>query len=170
MHPTELRGGSEWLASGLDSVVGYRVHHVPSIGTALHMAALTIGKVAQLVGIGVETVRFYTREGLIAEPPRRGFGFRDYPPETVARLQFIQSAKQLGFSLKEIRELLELRVDGEVTCADVRLRATAKIADIETRIRDLQRMRKALVVLAETCKGTGPVSECPILDHLSHQA
>jgi MerR family mercuric resistance operon transcriptional regulator len=131
------------------------------------MAGLTIGKIAQQVGIGVETVRFYTREGLIPEPPRRGFSFREYPPETVARLQFIQNAKQLGFSLKEIRELLELRVVGNVTCADVRLRATHKIADIETRIRDLQRMRKALMVLSDACQGAGPVSDCPILEHLS---
>ncbi|ODV26537.1 MAG: heavy metal-responsive transcriptional regulator [Rhodanobacter sp. SCN 68-63] len=131
------------------------------------MSAFTIGKVAQHAGVGVETVRFYMREGLLPEPPPRGLGFRTYPPETVQRLQFIQRAKQLGFSLKEIRELLELRVSPQMTCADVRGMATAKVADIEDRIRDLQRMRKALRALAEHCQGSGPISDCPILDHLA---
>ncbi|MEG3190958.1 MerR family DNA-binding protein [Lysobacter sp. D1-1-M9] len=131
------------------------------------MSTLTIGKVAQRAGVGVETVRFYIREGLVPETPRHGFGFREYPPDTVARLQFIQRAKRLGFSLKEVRELLDLRVSPEVTCADVRSHATAKVADIEERIRDLQRMRKALRSLVETCQGSGPVSDCPILDHLT---
>ncbi|MFP5357211.1 MAG: MerR family transcriptional regulator [Gammaproteobacteria bacterium] len=133
------------------------------------MSSLTIGKVAQQAGVGVETVRFYAREGLIAQPPQRAFGFRQYPPETVARLQFIQRAKQLGFSLKEIRDLLELRVGRDTTCAEVRERAYSKIKDIEQRIQGLQHMRKALRSLAETCQGSGPVNECPILDHLGRQ-
>jgi MerR family transcriptional regulator, copper efflux regulator len=133
------------------------------------MSTLTIGKVAQQAGVGVETVRFYAREGLIAVPPRRALGFRHYPVETVARLQFIQRAKQLGFSLKEIRDLLELRIGHDATCAEVRQRAYSKVTDIEERIRDLQRMRKALRSLAESCQGSGPVSDCPILDHLSRQ-
>lgn len=134
------------------------------------MSALTIGKVAQQAGIGVETVRFYTREGLLPEPPRRSFGIRTYPTETVQRLRFIQRAKQLGFSLKEIRELLDLRVSPDVTCADVRRLATAKVSDIEDRIRDLQRMRKALRSLAEHCQGSDPIGDCPILDHLARDA
>lgn len=130
------------------------------------MSTLTIGKLAQAAGIGVETIRFYEREGLLAQPPR-GFGFRHYPPEAVARLRFIQRAKQLGFSLKEIHELLGLRISDSITCADVRERAATKIADIEERVRDLQKMRRALVSLAESCQGRGPLSECPILDHLT---
>ena len=131
------------------------------------MSALTIGKVAQQAGVGVETVRFYIREGLVPEAPSRGFGFRQYSPDTVSRLLFIQRAKRLGFSLKETCELLNLLVSAGVSCAEVRHLATAKIADIEERIRDLQRMRKALRSLAETCQSSEPVSECPILDHLS---
>ena len=133
------------------------------------MSALTIGKVAQQAGVGVETVRFYQREGLLPEPPRRGFGFRSYPAETIERLQFIQRAKQLGFSLKEVRELLDLRVTANVSCADVRRLATAKVSDIEDRIRDLQRMRKALRALAEHCQAEGPISDCPILEHLARE-
>ena len=73
------------------------------------MQSLTIGRLARRVGVGVETLRFYEREGLIAEPPRRPSGYRDYPPETVDRNLFIRRAKELGFTLKEINELLELR-------------------------------------------------------------
>jgi MerR family copper efflux transcriptional regulator len=131
------------------------------------MSALTIGRVAQLASVGVETIRFYEREGLITVPPRAAFGYRHYPLDTVARLHFIKRAKELGFSLKEIKELLFLRVSPEVTCDEVRARAEAKITDIEDKIRQLQRMRRALVRLAETCQGSGPVSECPILESLA---
>ena len=131
------------------------------------MSALTIGRVARLTGVGVETIRFYEREGLIAVPPRAAFGYRHYPQETLACLRFIQRAKALGFSLKEIKELLSLRVSREVTSEEVRARAEAKIADIGDKIRQLQRMRRALVRLAETCQGSGPVSECPILGSLA---
>lgn len=133
------------------------------------MSALTIGKVARRAGVGVETVRYYEREGLLPAPPRRGFGFRSYPVETIGRLQFIQRAKRLGFSLKEVRELLELRVGVDVSCADVRQLATAKVADIEDRIRDLHRMGKALRSLAEHCQADGPISDCPILEHLARE-
>ena len=74
------------------------------------MRALTIGQVARQAGVGVETVRFYERQGLLDAPPRRASGYRQYAPEMVARLQFIRRAKELGFALKEIRELLSLRV------------------------------------------------------------
>jgi MerR family mercuric resistance operon transcriptional regulator len=131
------------------------------------MPALTIGRVARLTGLGVETSRFYEREGLIMAPPRAAFGYRHYPQDTISRLRFIKRAKELGFSLKEIKELLSLRVSPEVTCEEVRARAEAKIADIEDKIRQLQRMRRALVRLAETCQGSGPVSECPILESLA---
>ena len=131
------------------------------------MSALTIGRVAQLASVGVETIRFYEREGLIAVPPRATFGYRHYPQDTIARLRFIKRAKELGFSLKEIKELLSLRVSPKVTCEEVRARAEAKITNIEDKIRQLQRMRRALVRLAETCQGSGPVSECPILESLA---
>ena len=84
------------------------------------MQALTIGEVAKAADIGVETVRFYEREGLIAEPPRRQSGYRQYPPDTIRRLRFIRRAKDLGFTLKEIGELLDLHVDPTRSCADVR--------------------------------------------------
>lgn len=133
------------------------------------MGPLTIGQVAKRAGIGLETVRFYERQGLIEEPGRKESGYRQYAEEVVARLRFIRRAKELGFSLKEIRELLALRHDPSTTCAEVRNRAKAKIANIEEKIQTLQRMKKALMELTMTCRGRGPAGECPILVALDQQ-
>ena len=131
------------------------------------METLTIGKVANRAGLGIETVRFYEREGLIAEPPRgESSGYRHYPEGTVARLRFIKKAKDLGFSLKEIRELLSLKAKPSGSCADVRARATDKIENINQKISVLQAMRVALTGLVEECSGTGPRTDCPILNAL----
>ena len=105
------------------------------------MTALTVGQVAKRAGVGVETVRFYERKGLLDEPARRPSGYRQYDADTVAVLRFIRRAKELGFTLREIKGLLGLRLDAGATRADVRTQAAAKIADIDARLRDLQRMR-----------------------------
>jgi MerR family mercuric resistance operon transcriptional regulator len=133
------------------------------------MKTMTIGQVARAAGVGVETVRFYEREGLLQEPARKESGYRQFTDDVVARLRFIKRAKDLGFTLKEIKDLLALRVDPETTCAEVRERARAKIADVETKIVDLQRIKKALVKLRTSCRGSGPTSECPILDALDKE-
>ena len=130
------------------------------------MKALTIGKVANRAGIGVETVRFYEREGLIEDPRRSDSGYRNYPEDTVSRLRFIKKAKELGFSLKEIRDLLSLKAKRSGSCADVRARATDKIENISQKIIALEAMRGALMGLVEECSGTGPRTECPILNAL----
>lgn len=128
--------------------------------------SLTIGAVAKAAEVGVETVRFYEREGLIAEPPRRRSGYRQYPPDTIRRVRFIRRAKELGFTLKEIGELLSLRVDPSTTCAEFRKVARGKIDDVQEKIAELQRIRDVLDRLARACRGKGPTSECPILDVL----
>ena len=133
------------------------------------MTTLTIGKVAQRAGLGVETVRFYEREGLIDQPLRGASGYRHFPESVVPRLLFIKRAKELGFTLCEIKELLALRLDPETTCADVKQRAQTKIAGIEEKMRSLRRMKKALVKLTDSCSGRGPVDECPILEALDPQ-
>ncbi len=130
------------------------------------MKALTIGTVARQAGVGVETVRFYEREGLIPQPPRRPSGYRQYDDGAVRRIRFIRHAKQLGFSLRQIRELLALRADAQTSCAEVKEQAEAKIAEVEQKIQDLQRIRQALVELTASCAGRGPVSACPILEAL----
>lgn len=130
------------------------------------MKYLTIGQLAQQAGVGVETVRFYERRGLLAEPDRKVSGYRQYQEEVVERLQFIRSAKELGFTLKEIKELLSLRIDPSSSCADVKRRAEAKIADIDSKLRALRKMKQALVKLTQACSGQAPTSECPILESL----
>jgi MerR family copper efflux transcriptional regulator len=134
------------------------------------MDGLTIGQVAKSACVNVETVRYYERRGLLPEPPRRSSGYRSYAPDAVRRIRFIRHAQQLGFSLQEVSDLLRLRVDPETSCRVVRHRADAKIVDIERKIEDLQSMRQALMTLAETCRGDGPISECPFLDALDQHA
>jgi len=123
----------------------------------------TIGQVAKQVGIGVETVRFYERQGLIEDPPRTSSGYRQYPPDTVERLRFIRRAKELGFSLDEIGELLGLGGDA---CAEVRALAAAKVSDIEQRIADLEAMATVLRRLVGSCDAGIGVEGCPILESL----
>jgi len=114
----------------------------------------------------VETIRYYERRGLIPDPPRRESGYRQYPRDTVARIRFIKRAQELGFSLKEIQELLTLRVDPNTTCGDVRKHAEMKIIDITEKIESLRTMKHALTKLKDPCRGKGPTSECPILEML----
>lgn len=127
---------------------------------------MTISQVARQAGVGVETVRFYGRQGLIDEPARPDSGYRQYSPDVVKRIQFIKRAKELGFSLKEIHELLSLRAEPASTCADVKRQTEVKIEEIEHKVEDLLRMKQALVQVARLCQGNGPLSACPILDAL----
>jgi MerR family copper efflux transcriptional regulator len=133
------------------------------------METLSIGQVARRAGVGVETVRFYEREGLLEEPPRRASGYRQYSEQVVTRLHFIRRAQQLGFSLKEISELLSLRVDAQTTCEEVKLRTEAKLAEVERKMVELRRMRQALLQVHSLCTGQGPIGRCPMLDALNQQ-
>lgn len=130
------------------------------------MKGLTIGQLARNAGVNVETVRYYERRGLISRPPRPSSGYRRYSEDTLTRILFVKRAKELGFSLKEILELLSLRVNPDTTCGDVKRRAEVKIADIEEKIRSLQKIKKALTRLVALCKGQGPTGECPIMEVL----
>jgi MerR family mercuric resistance operon transcriptional regulator len=131
---------------------------------------LTIGQLARRTGIGVETIRFYERRGLIPEPPRSAAGYRQYRPDAVRRVMFIRHAKALGFSLEEVSELLALRVDPESGCADACGRARKKVSDIEQRIAELERMRDRLGRLLEACEQDGPVDGCLVLGALEDAA
>ncbi len=133
------------------------------------MNSLKTGELAKQASVNVETLRFYEREGLLLEPPRRASGYREYPPDTVQRIRFIQRAKELGFTLREIKGLLELRVDPETTCAEVKEHAAEKIADVKQKISDLKRIERALNKLMNTCRGSGPIDDCPILKHLEKE-
>jgi MerR family copper efflux transcriptional regulator len=130
------------------------------------MESFSIGHVARRAGVGVETIRFYEREGLLEEPARRTSGYRQYTEEAVKQIRFIKRAQHLGFSLKEIRELLALRVERQTDCALVKERAEAKIAAVEQKIIELQSMRQALLQVTVLCRGEAPNSRCPLLDAL----
>jgi len=132
-------------------------------------STLKIGELARAADVGVETIRYYERRGLLAQPPRRTSGYRQYPPQAVRRVRFIRRAQALGFTLKEIEDLLALRVDDERSCADVRALARAKLEDIERRVAELQQMGRALERVARRCRGRGPTSECPILEVLDEE-
>ena len=130
---------------------------------------MKIGAVAKAAGLGVDAVRFYERQGLIEEPRRRPSGYREYEPEVVLELRFIRDAKGLGFSLKEIRELLSLEADATARAADVRKLAQRKLRDIAVRIQSLQAMEQALRALVDGCPGEGPTGDCSILRALNRE-
>jgi MerR family mercuric resistance operon transcriptional regulator len=124
---------------------------------------LTIGKLARAARVNIETVRYYQRRGLLPKPPRPVGGIRRYPAQTLARLTFIKRAQQLGFTLREIGELL--RLDGR-DCRETRQLAESRRADIDARLRDLKAMRATLDRLIRTCR-VGGAASCPIIDTLS---
>lgn len=123
----------------------------------------TIGAVARRAGVGIDTIRYYEREGLLPPPQRRASGYRDYGPDVVERLRFIRRAKDLGFTLEEIRELLALSTDRERGVKTVKERAEARLAEVGQRIRELQRMKRGLQQLIDACPGHGALEHCPIL-------
>lgn len=129
--------------------------------------SLTIGKLAQKAEVSIDSIRFYERRGLLAEPTRTEANYRVYPLEAAGRLRFIKKAQKLGFSLGEIQELLELSHDPATSKADVKRKTEEKIADIMAKIEDLSRILKALEQLNDQCDGDGPIGECPILKALA---
>lgn len=125
---------------------------------------LTIGALAKRAGVGVETVRFYERKGIIRRPPK-GSGYRQYSAEESRRIQFVKRAQELGFTLKEIKDLLEMNVGAGATCGEIKSKADSKIAEIEAKIADLKRMKASVQRLSEAC-GTSKTaaSKCRVLD------
>ena len=130
------------------------------------MEKLSIGELARQANVNIETIRYYERRGLINEPPRNKSGHRRYSHEAVKRTDFIKRCQTLGFSLKEIEEILELRVTSESTCADMKSRVTEKLTDVDKKIDELARIRDALSRLQKKCTGKGPIGNCPILEEL----
>jgi Cu(I)-responsive transcriptional regulator len=127
---------------------------------------LRIGEVAERTDVSVPTIRYYEDRGLVPEPPREeSSGYRSYPPETVRRIRFIKQAQQLGFTLREIDELLDLRADCDTSCAQVRDVAQAKLHDVEQKIAELVSIRDGLRSLTEICPGD-LTTDCPIIEVL----
>ena len=130
------------------------------------MSVYSIGQVAKQSGVSVETVRYYEKEGLLEVPERKESGYRQFKGDAIARLSFIQQAKKLGFSLKDIGELLSIKSDANTVCNDVKQLSQEKLVNIENKIKMLQRMRKSLKKLIDVCPGQAPINDCPILDAL----
>ena len=128
------------------------------------LSKVTIGKLAQKAGVNIETIRFYERKSLMPKPVRKPSGFRLYSDADLKRLNFILMAKRHGFTLTEIKDLLELRVNPQSTCEEIRIKANEKIRVIEKKLLELKRMKKALQTLAASCYGANPIDECPILE------
>jgi MerR family transcriptional regulator, copper efflux regulator len=123
---------------------------------------LTIGRIAESAGVGVQTLRFYEREGLIDAPARTSSGYRTYDETVIARLKFIQRAQNLGFTLKEIRELITLHYKPETDCSNIKQVALAKLNAVQQKIDDLERMRATLHQLVASCSG-GSSSDCSVM-------
>lgn len=124
---------------------------------------MKIGEVAAEAGVSVQTVRFYERSGILPEPPRSPSGYRSYGQDDLQRVRFVRRAKELGFTLSEVRELLDLRVDPRRTADDVRSRAEVKIQTTRSKIRDLQRIEHALQHLVDSCQAHGSPDACALM-------
>ena len=127
---------------------------------------LTIGRLAKQAAVGIDTVRFYERRGLLPEPPRTAAGYRLYTNDTIARIRFIRRAKLLGFNLDEIGNLLNLHDRGGQKSA-VKQLTQRKLDQIDAKIADLSKIRDVLRELASECSGTGDVKGCPIIETLA---
>jgi len=130
------------------------------------MRQKTIGWVAKEAGVNAQTVLYYERRGLLPTPSRSASGYRLFDEEAVRRIRFIKRAQELGFSLKQITALLALQEEQDASCAEVSAMAASHFEDIEKKIRDLERMREALIPLVNACPGKGPLKACPIMDSL----
>lgn len=130
----------------------------------------TIGRLATSAGVCVQTVRYYEKRKLLSPSGRRPSGYRIYDHEALTRLRFIRNAQTLGFTLREIGELLNLRVTTGTRCDDVQRKADAKLQHVEAKIRDLQDLARALRGLIRTCRAGQPINRCRIVSHLENKA
>lgn len=127
------------------------------------------GELARKTSLGAETLRYYEKVGLLSPPPRTPSGYRKYPESAVARIQFIQSAKRLGFSLNEILDLLQLREQKDNICTKVQERASQKLQEVEQKILELQSIKDELEALVQGCTGKSNMQNCTILNTLGRE-
>lgn len=129
-----------------------------------------IGEVARRANVNKETVRYYEKRGLIPKPDRRRSGYRIFTKRHINQIKFIKRAQELGFTLNEIKELLELRIDENSTCSEIKQEAQEKYKDVVEKIEDLQRIKATLTDLIDSCAGEGPKGDCPILEALEGES
>lgn len=129
------------------------------------MEKITIGKLAELVDVNVETIRFYQREGILKEPAKRINGYRYYSEDDAMKINFIKKVKELGFSLKEIKELLEINSKPKATCDLVKEKVTKKVEEINKKIRDLKQIKDTLLDLSCACDaGDDQMKKIKVMD------
>lgn len=127
---------------------------------------MKIGELAKRSGVNIDTVRYYERQSLLPAPQRMASGYRHYDPGDVARLRFVRRAKALGFTLIEIRDLLKLSDYRDDDMAELKAVAGEKLADVESKLAELTRIRDGLKTLVDACPGHGALAQCPILHAL----
>ena len=131
--------------------------------------SMTIGKLAEAVGVEVSTLRYYERRGILREPPRTESGYRQYDETVVDRIRFVRHAQDLGFTLEEVEELLALRVDNPASCDAVEQATRAKLRSVDAKLRELRRLRSVLGRLVRACEDREETSECPVLAMLEEE-
>jgi MerR family copper efflux transcriptional regulator len=131
--------------------------------------AMRIGSIAEAAGVEVSTVRYYERRGLLAQPARTGSGYRQYEESAVERIRFVRHAQDLGFTLEEIEELLNLRVDDPSSCEAVEQATRAKLRSVDAKIRELRRLRGVLARLVRACEEKEATEQCPVLAMLEQE-
>ncbi|MEX2437414.1 MAG: MerR family transcriptional regulator [Candidatus Paceibacterota bacterium] len=129
-------------------------------------AQYKIGKTARLAGVNKETIRYYERRNLIQEPDRMDSGYRLFSQRHVDQIRFIKRAQELGFTLSEIEDLLNLKMDEGTTCSEIKREAEQKYQDVMSKIEDLQRIKATLTGLIDSCSGSGSIGDCSILEAL----
>lgn len=128
------------------------------------MSNFTIGQLAKAASVGVETIRFYERKGLVKKPSKNGSGFRQYQVDDVTRIRFIKKAQELGGTLREIKDLLELDARRKTTCSDYGVRIKRKLDEVDEKIESLQRLKKALGGILASCEDNPKGAECRMLE------
>ena len=132
-------------------------------------SGFTRGDLARATGCNIETIRYYEKTGLLPDPPRTDAGYRIYSAAHATRLRFILRARELGFSMEDIRGLMGLEDGTAPTCAEVKERTERHLADVRARIADLRRIESVLAATASKCSGA-EVPDCPVLDAISNSA
>jgi len=130
------------------------------------MDSMTIGQLARQADVSVQTVRYYERRCLLPEPPRSPSGYRQYPGDALRRLRFIRRAQDVGFTLAEIEELLDLRTGTESQCREAESTAASAIERVDARMSELSRMKTALASLLDSCRNRAPAGDCPLIEAL----
>lgn len=132
-------------------------------------SGLTIGQFAKMAGVNVQTVRYYERRNLLQPTDRKASGYRMYGDDALMRLRIIKNAQALGFTLREVNELLNLRVSSVARCGTIQVKAQAKLRQVEAKTRDLLALSRALKSLIRTCRARQPTDHCPILKRLDKE-